>query len=155
MRSSPYPQQRHVRREPLVREDKFILRLFFAFFAPFCGYSDFAPIRRRAHSRPCPRYCQEEPIQRFDPDLYRVTEGENTLGEAETVEDEDDKRGGSHLWAGEDGTRRRRTKQRISVGSPAPAANLSLRNPLHRPGPAKGNQLKSKADIYCSCTTVT
>src|SRR5258708_28581504 len=121
--------------------------VYCAFCATFWCYSDFAPIRRRAHSRPCPRYCQEEPIQRFDPDLYRVTEGENTLGEAETVEDEDDKRGGSHLWAGEDGTRRRRTKQRISVGSPAPAANLSLRNPLRRRGPAKGIELKSKEDI--------
>jgi four helix bundle protein len=35
-------------------------------------------------------------VERFDPDLYRVREGENTLGEAETIEDEDeDENGGA------------------------------------------------------------
>ena len=29
-------------------------------------------------------------VERFDPDLYRVREDEGTLGEAETIEDEDD-----------------------------------------------------------------
>jgi hypothetical protein len=51
------------------------------------------------------------------------------LGEAETIEDEDDKRGGSDPWAGEDGTGRRGTKQRISVGTPAPAQNILIRIP--------------------------
>jgi hypothetical protein len=91
-------------------------------------------------------------FERFDPDLYRVREGENTLGDAETIEDDDslsdeacfpvqrpcfvirrsrkdDKRGGSHPWAGQDGKGSRGTKQRISVGSPAPAQNLLIRIP--------------------------
>jgi hypothetical protein len=29
-------------------------------------------------------------VERFDPDSYRVREGENALGEAEPVEDEDE-----------------------------------------------------------------
>ena len=29
-------------------------------------------------------------VERFDPDSYRVREGENTLGDAKTIEDEDD-----------------------------------------------------------------
>jgi four helix bundle protein len=29
-------------------------------------------------------------VERFDPDLYRVREGESTLGEADPIEDEDD-----------------------------------------------------------------
>jgi hypothetical protein len=38
-------------------------------------------------------------FERFDPDLYHVRDGQNTLGEAETIEDddedEDDNRGAS------------------------------------------------------------
>jgi hypothetical protein len=60
-------------------------------------------------------------FQRFDPDLYRVKEGENTLGEAETTIRTTTISEGA-LTRGPD--RMARDKTEISVGSLAPAENL-------------------------------